>query len=427
MRLPPASPDLRPQATAPAAAPVCLEARPPRRKPGDVLLVVLFLGLLFLPMAAGMSGLQLAAVPGENRALAQVPAWPRTLAEFRTWPDRLSAFASDRFGLRDAMLWLDGNLRYHLFREAASDQVFFGRHGRIFLGSHVKGHPFSLIENICGLQTTPAQVSQSAADVAGLLDDAGRLVPHSLYVSIPTAPALYPEDLPPWLAPSCRNARPAAARVKAALAATRPDLANRMAYPVETMQALKAVGEPIPRSNFHWQDLGAKAVAEAVAEQGLGLPKRRDIPLRTITERSDLSQFLPGLDAWNAVGDPDYAQSGVVPCYGVSCAPGLEPFAAALTEVTRFQWREGSGPRLLLISDSFGVRAARYLGEYFAEVVHVNVNFASLTPGQGRQLRSRLFDIAKPDAVVFLFHDGSLGSAGAIRAELFGGPAAVPH
>ncbi len=421
MRLPPASPDLRSQATA-TQPPVRRDARARRRRLGDVVLVVLFLGFLLLPTATSVLGLQLTAVPGENRALAQFPAWPRTLAGFRALPDQLSAFASDRFGLRDALLWLDGNLRYHLFREAASDQVLFGRHHRVFLSSHLKGQPFSLIEGICGLQSTPRQVSQTAADIAGLLDTVGRLAPRSLYVSIPTAPAVYPEDLPHWLATLCQSAQPAAAQVRVALDAARPDLAGRMVYPIETMQALKATGEPIPRSNFHWQDLGAKAVSEAIAERGLGLPKLRDVPLRMMTERSDLSQFMPGLDLWNTVGEPDYAQAGVVPCYGVSCAPELEPFAAALTEVTRLQWPGGDGPRVLLISDSFGVRAARYLSEYFATVIHVNVRYASLLPGQGRQLQSKLFDIAKPDAVIVLFHDGAVGSAGAVSTALFGKP-----
>ncbi len=334
-------------------------------------------------------------------------------------PDRLSAFANDRFGLRDAMLWIDGYLRYHIFGEAASDQILFGRHRRVFLGSHFKGRPLSLIDNICGLQILPGQINRIAGDMASLLDHTGRLVPHSLYVSIPTAPALYPEDLPRWIAAQCDSAQPTVERVKSALEAKRPDLANRMIYPLETMQALKAVGEPIPRANFHWQDLGAKAVAEFVAERWLGLPKMHDVPLRMITERSDLSQFLPGLDLRSTVGDPDYTKSGVVPSFGAPCAPELEPFAAILAEITCFQWPEGNGPRLLLISDSFGVRAARYLSEYFATTVHINLRYELLNSEQNDRLRRKLIKAVKPDTIILLFNDNAINVKTKPNLELF--------
>ncbi len=403
-----------------AQPPVRLTVRNRRDRLSDVFLVVLFLGCLWLPIATSLLNLQFATLSKENRTLAQLPTWPQTTAEFLALPDRLSALAGDRFGLRDALLWLDGKLRYHLFKEAASDQILFGRHRRVFLSSHLKGYPFSAIDDICGLQTSPDQIGQLAADVASLLDDVGRLVPRSLYVSIPTAPALYPEDLPRWLATLCRNAPSAVARIKVALDSKRSDLANRLVYPIETMQALEPIGPSIPRANFHWQDLGAKAVAEVVAERWLGLPKLHDVPLRMVTERSDLSQFIPGLDLSSVVGEPDYAQSGVIPCYGLPCVPELTPFAHAVAEITRFHWREGSGPKLLLISDSFGLRASRYFSEYFAMVIHVNPRLDLLTPERGRLLRLRLFELLKPDTVILLFHDGSVGSAKVADTELFG-------
>lgn len=418
MNTPPAAPEPRPHLAAQPPASPAVHAQ--RSRLSDVLLVILFLAFLLLPIVTNLLGLQSAAMHEENRTLAQLPAWPVTRAGFLALPDHLSAFANDRFGLRNAMLWLDGYLRYHIFGEAASDQILFGRHHRVFLGSQFKGRPLSLIDNICGVQSVPSQINRVADGMASLLDQAGRLVPHSLYVSIPTAPALYPEDLPRWLAALCSSAQLTVPQVKAALEAKRPDLASRMIYPIETMQALKAVGEPIPRANFHWQDLGAKAVAEVVAERWLGLPKMHDVPLRMITERSDLSQFLPGLDLRSTVGDPDYAKSGVVPCYGVSCAPELEPFAAVLTEITRFQWPEGNGPRLLLISNSFGVRAARYLSEYFANVMHVNLRYDMLTSEQGERLRLKFFEIVKPDTVILLFNDNFISNTKTLNTKLFG-------
>ena len=378
---------------------------------GAAALVVLFCALLALPIAAAWLHWHLIAAPDEKRSLAKAPHWPHDFRELLALPGRLSHLADDRFGFRNELVWLNGSLRYRLFGEVESDQVLFGRHGRLFLTSHVRGRPFSLVDAVCGIGDAPATTRAMAGSIAHLLRDAGRLAPISAYIAIPTAPVLYPEDLPPWLAARCRSARPSAPAVRDALASGWPELAGRLVDPLDAMLAAKAAGYAIPLTNFHWGAAAAKAVVEAVAERSLGLAKRRDIGVRDVIAESDLAGFIPGITLRNPATVADFAGSGIEQCGGASCFPELASFAPVLREVSHFWWESGHGPTLLLISDSFGALAAEYFAEYFADVIHVNIAYERLSVEQRQRLREVLFARFKPDAMVVLFHDAGVRSA----------------
>lgn len=372
------------------------------------ILIVVFFALLVLPIAASLLRLHIVDGLQEKRVLTKSPGWPHDFGELLALPGRLSRLADDRFGFRGELVWLNGWLRYRLFAEVESDQVLFGRHGRLFLTSHVRGQPFSLIDAVCGVGDEPATTRAMAGSVANRLRDAERLAPTSAYVAIPTAPVLYPEDLPPWLMARCRSARPSAPAVRDALASGWPEFAGRLVYPLHAMLAAKAAGHAIPLTNFHWGAAAAKAVVEAVAEGSLGLVKRRDIGVRDVIAESDLAGFIPGITLRNSATVVDFATSGIQQCRGASCFPELASFAPALRESTHFRWESGHGPTLLLISDSFGVRAAEYFGEYFAEVIHLNVEFGSMNAEEQRQFQDLLHERFKPDVVLYLYHDAAL-------------------
>jgi hypothetical protein len=375
---------------------------------GAATLVVLFFALLLVPIAASALRLHIVGGLQEKRVLTKSPGWPQDFGELLALPGRLSRLADDRFGFRGELVWLNGWLRYRLFGEVESDQVLFGRHGRLFLTSHVRGQPFSLIDAVCGIGDEPATTRATAGSIANRLRDAEPLAPTSAYVAIPTAPVLYPEDLPPWLAARCRSASPSAPAVRDALASGWPELTARLVYPLDAMLAAKAAGHAIPLTNFHWGAAAAKAVVEAVAEGSLGLTKRREIGVHDVIAESDLAGFVPGITLRNSATVVDFAGSGIEQCRGASCFPELAPFSPALREVSHFRWESGHGPTLLLISDSFGVRAAEYFGEYFANVIHLNVEFGSMDAEQQQRFPELLHERFKPDVVLYLYHDAAL-------------------
>ena len=122
-----------------------------------------------------------------------------------------------------------------------------------------------MIADICGTRVDPAAIARAAGLIRPVLA-AGRAteLPFRLLI-VPTAPRIYPEDLPPGTPCS----EPAADRLVAAL----NDRA--VIYPVAEMQALKSQFEVLPRHHFHWAGEGPLRVAEGCRGRPEAAPDAR--------------------------------------------------------------------------------------------------------------------------------------------------------
>ncbi len=275
--------------------------------------------------------------------------------------------------------------------------IVVGQHGRLFLGNHDGSPPGSLIADVCGSRVGPADIDRSVTLLHAILA-AGRAtgLPFRVLV-VPTAPRLYPEDLPPGT--PCTD--PAADRVVAAL----DDPA--VIYPVAAMQAMKPHFDVLPRHHFHWAGEGPLRVAEQVAD-GLGLHRTVTLGLRSDNRASDLNGFYPGLGLHDRIGTPDLRTAGVAQCDGARCRP---PLPSALVAFAR----PGTG-RILVIADSFGDEMAGDFSEYAAQVWLLRMNIALETPPI---LLTPLLHRFAPDAVIVAYHDaGALALDPASQASL---------
>lgn len=384
---------------------------------------VTFLLVLLAPnLAAVLTGLHLLAPltaepDDENRVLAEAPRWPSDIGEWLQLPDRLTKLADDRFGQRRRLVWADGWLRHKLFNEAVSDQIVFGEHRRIFLGSHISDSPFSLIDEVCGATPLGGLVPELAHGIAGLLDQAVEIAPVSYYLSVPTAPALYPQDLPGWLRRRCDRFAPIPPQVLKFLGAERPDLQSRFVYPFAELVTPTGKTTSIPSDNFHWEGDGARAAVRAVAARIPGL-LQRSLPSAEVVIPSDLRRHTPGVVRVHPALRLNYQAGGVEACLGADCVPSLRPFASVLTETTSYRRRDGSGPTALVVSDSFGAQFAAFLPEYFGQVVHINVAFDRLSDSERLRFRAALKDL-RPDALFYVFHDAAIGLAASHASVLF--------
>jgi hypothetical protein len=379
---------------------------------GRATLVIAFAVLLCLPRLSHLIRLPLGSDVSENRALAAAPGWPKSRTDMETFAARASAYLADHFGLRGALVELDGWLRYRVFGDFLSDEVILGRHKRVFLTSHEAGVPFSNIDRICGVGISDAEFESIAGGIARMLDAANPVAARSAYVSVPTAPLIYPEDLPDWVARRCAAHQPMAPRVRAALASARPDLVGRMISPDAAERAAKADGFAYLPWDFHWSGLAARSVTRAISEQDLGLPRLREIPFAIEREPSDLSALTAGMRHFDQAWEPRPAAAGLAFCHiiGGTCDPAFAGSARALREMSVAHRPGGTGPRLLILGDSFGQQAANYFGEYFDDVVFLNLAFERvLTPGELETLGASIATRGRPDFFLLLFHDVALG------------------
>lgn len=238
----------------------------------------------------------------ENREAASPPGWPRSWRNLASWPKLADAYLADHFGLRTAMVTTFNRYRYRLFGETPNEQTVFGLHGRLFFTSHNAIIPYSLISFICGLGVNDAMLDRVAADLDTFLQHAKSWVPESYLMVVPTSPALYFEDLPPWLQAQCP---PANTMDRLLSRLPQEELRSRLFYPMPAMLAAKSRGAVIPLTNFHWRGLGAEVAATSFAEGRLGLPRRMAFSTLEQIEPSDMAHLIPGIPFsihWSWIG-----------------------------------------------------------------------------------------------------------------------------
>ena len=275
--------------------------------------------------------------------------------------------------------------------------IVVGRNGRMFLGNHEGSPPNSLIRDVCGDGVTDAAIARSAALIRAVLAAGHATGLPFRFLIIPTAPRIYPEDLPAGT--PC--AQPAADRVVTALGDPAVD------YPAGLMQGLKTRFDVLPRRHFHWAGEGPLRVAEDAADQ-MGLHQTTTLSLRPDNRSSDLNGFYPGLGLHDRIGTPNLKTAGVTQCAGVRCDPPLSEAIAAFT-------RPGPG-RLLILADSFGDEVAGDFSEYAGLVWLIRMNIALGT--QAAPLSAAISQF-RPDALLVAYHDaGALALDPASQASL---------
>jgi hypothetical protein len=374
----------------------------------NVIFICLFAVALGAPMLRHFLAPQNEPALDENRTLAQRPALPHSWREWIELPASTDAYLNDHFGFRQTLVGWQNRLRFHVLHEADSSQITLGKDGVIFLNSHVAAQPLSMINFLCGKDVSQAMRDNLADQIAEFTQNSDSINPHSLLVFVPTKPILYPDKLPNWMREQCARHTATVPSVLAALNAKSVAPA-RVVYPFDFMSALKDRLLVYPKENFHWDGNGPQPVAEHIASQYFGIPRTSVLAMRDEVKPSDLQRFFPGIGLPISVSTPAYLDSGVSACAGGACFPELGGIAQKLGDVSRFQRANPRGPRLLLISDSFGAGIAGYFSESFGEVWHISINnFNSLSAAEIQKLRDEMYGKYQPDKVLYLFHDYSM-------------------
>ncbi len=260
--------------------------------------------------------------------------------------------------------------------------IVAGRNGRLFLGNHESGPPLSLIRTVCGDGVGDDVVPRAVASVRTVLQAGAATGVPFRFLIVPTAPRIYPEDVPPGM----RCDQFPTDRLVLALQD------RTVVYPVDLMAELKKRFDVLPRRHFHWAGEGPLRVAEAVADS-MGLAQAIKLPLRLDNRSSDLNGFYPGMGVHDRIQTPNLKAASVAQCTGEGCHP---PIPAAIVAFTR----PGPG-RLLVIADSFGDEIGGDFSEFAGTTWLVRMNLALEAPGPVSQAIERFH----PDAIVVIYHD----------------------
>ncbi|MFA9217370.1 MAG: hypothetical protein ACEQSK_09715 [Sphingomonadaceae bacterium] len=378
-------------------------------------------GLITLLFAIPVLASLLLAPAGtaENRNLAPSPALPHSWAETLAWPGKAELWINDHLGLRNQLIALNNRVRYTLFRQFPTRQLLAGQHGRLFLSAYnTVDAPYSGIQTVCGYAADAnlrAMLVQHLGTFQQVMEQqhlAGRLL------IAPSAPVLYHEDLPDWLQARCAVA---ATPIEQALATAGLQDASHVLYPLAALRAARADAAIFPSTWFHWAGDGPRLAADLSVQRFWPMATPAPAPLASVMQTlpSDLDSLAPGLALHSKVKKVDFAASGVQECNGASCFPEMPDLMAKLWGVNRYQNPAAPLPRLVLITDSFGVSAGPWFARYYRDVLQVATNdLAQLAPAEVQRLKSLLFQQQTPQHLLFLYHDGTVQGGGRIGTDL---------
>lgn len=356
---------------------------------------------------------------GENRNLAALPELPRTWAGTLAFPAALDSWVADHMGFRSQLITANNLLRFELFGQFPTSQALLGRHGRVFLASYGTNAPaYSGIDAVCGIIAPPEQRTSLVAhlNLFSTTMEAHGLDGHLMIV--PSAPVVYTEDLPAWEARRCTNSTPP---IATALASPQLRAPGSVLYPLAELRAMRADAAVYPGTWFHWAGPGARRSAELSLERFWHIAPDLAPPLKHSVRSmpSDLSHLFPGVALASAVDMVDTAASGVTECHGAPCYPELPEIIAKLWGVTRFSNPAAPLPRLVLVTDSFGLSVGPWYARYYRDVLQVTTNdLSQLTPAERARLAALLFQRQQPQHLLFIYHDATVQGGSRIAIDL---------
>jgi alginate O-acetyltransferase complex protein AlgJ len=115
------------------------------RKASRWILIIGFIGLLWLPALDSLFNLDKAPVPNENRAPASFPAFALSFSGIRSYVAGLENYYNDHFGFRKQLIRWEHRWRRSLFNQSSLADVITGREGWLYYSGE------RMIENYRGM------------------------------------------------------------------------------------------------------------------------------------------------------------------------------------------------------------------------------------------------------------------------------------
>lgn len=246
--------------------------------------ILVFAALIFLPLLQMLTGVFRVAPVLENRTLAPAPGLATPLGRI---PRVANDWFNDHFGLRPWLIRLKTQVDYSLFR--TSDRVLVGRDGQLFYRSTVNVEAPAVELMLAG--PAEARIVRGMREFSDALERSG--IRTALVVNM-MSDRFYPEKLP-----AAAVRRPPHPRIDDLVEKLRtlPNVTYIDSFAI--LQAAKTLNPVFHKTDFHWNDVGAFAVAKAAVDamsEKEGLPQSAwSHPLEIELSRSSggIASFMP--------------------------------------------------------------------------------------------------------------------------------------
>lgn len=365
------------------------------RRATEVGLIVLFMGVLWLPLAVRGFGIDPKIVINENRALSARPELKPKRAYLATFPEKYEAYYSDHFGLRRALIYGLSLARLSLLGVSSSPHVVVGDQGWLYYTLEETGRDYPTFSPF-----SREDLQQLQRDLEIRRDWLARMGCRYLFVIAPDKQSIYPEYLPAHLQPR-------------ATVSTRMDQLVNHLKENSTLNLLdlrpplrkaRTAEQVYHRTDSHWNFRGAfVAVHEIESQLRLWFPDIPTLPRSALQaeidhrRRGDLAGMLGLADR---LSEDDLK---VLPTQ--KRARPVPEEVALLNRLTHLQpmvtrIENPSLPRAVVLHDSFGEALVPFLSEYFQRTVFAPED----------EFDVPLIERERPDVVIQVMVERKLGN-----------------
>jgi hypothetical protein len=328
------------------------------RKAG-LALIILFIGLIWLPTLDSLWHLDRRPPQSERRKLAAFPV-------FNSWNGTghylagLENYFDDHFGFRNQLVHWNNHWKFKWFNESPVDMALQGRDGWLYWAAG------DMLANY----TQPATVNeQELKDWQKLLETrrdwlAARGAKY-VFVIAPDKHSVYPEYLPDWVV---TNGQPS--KLDQILAYVRSHSTVNIVDLRPALIAAKSAGPVYLKTDTHWNNFGAFIGCQQLVRS---LPGMTPLPLddfdRTaVVERGgDLAVCFGQQDEIHETQEVNFTPRPPLAPLEQTCAGSMGEGTGTGAVVTRNPSATG---KIVLFRDSFAEKWVQFLGYHFREAVY---------------------------------------------------------
>ncbi len=357
-----------------------------------------------------------------NRSLS---AWPR-IADFI--PDPVKYLTQARLWLGDRVYPIIPvshfykGLLFYVLATPPEHRVIIGNDGFIFLSGTDDDHLNNILESVC-IDTANRKIADAfARSLAGLASySAEQALPIDV-ITVPTLETLYGDRLPRSVPSKYRSACAERAQGTSLLVGIHAPPPVHYVFPFAPMHAARDDPAFFPKGNWHPDGLSLEIVRDAYLGK-IGVEPPHDETLLRTEAPSELLMT--------------YGISWPLPVYHVTDADVVKDestnaaLKAVLDDLFPVGWhntrafrnrRPDSKETVLLLSDSFGDRAAPVLASGFHRLVQVDTN--DMKPHSVIGLLTRVARVLAINRIVILTEEGDTARVVGFSRELQESPAA---
>jgi len=326
-------------------------------------IVLVFVVIISLPLAANIAGVDGADPGAENRTLAPFPDLEPTVKSAASFPQRFSNWFDDHFGFRARLVRWYGETRLFGLGVSPTPSVVKGQDGWYFYGEDGSIDDYARVDPL-----TPAAQDNWREAVARTRDWLRqRDIPYVFFIA-PDKYAVYPEMMPDTI----RVVNPVSRTDGLYEALAHSGVAIDVRGALMNARTRERIFQ---KTDTHWNDRGAlvayQAIIEAVRRQVPATP-----PAWTRDDFEEVTREVDGMDLAGMMGltrvirEIDFTLAPKRPRQARVVEPaGADPGAQEGRLVTEIPG--SSLPRAVIFRDSFVSRLVPFLSEHFSRAVYL--------------------------------------------------------